>query len=75
MRSIRHNDVLTAMLMNTLDEACAYLQHKGGITSGDVAAQVFAGFDWQCADLTTREAMLRKYIAAEQVYRMPEAAK
>jgi hypothetical protein len=41
LSSIREGDVSIAIQKDDLDEACAYLQGVAGITTGDIAAQVF----------------------------------
>jgi hypothetical protein len=63
--AICHNDIMTAMLMNDASDACLYLRTKAPINGGSLVTEVFKDFDWPTADLMSREAKLREYIAAE----------
>ncbi len=68
--AIRDSDIATAVAMNDLDEACAFLQGIAGITTGDVAAACFSDvtFDWSRSGLAEREAMIRNWLRTERVY-------
>jgi hypothetical protein len=67
-QDIRESDVLTAIPMNDLDDACRYLQGIAGITDDGVAAMTFSGFDWVHADRDEREVMVRNWIRIEAAY-------
>ncbi|MGE0602189.1 MAG: hypothetical protein AB7O46_00200 [Xanthobacteraceae bacterium] len=64
--AIRARDILGASLIDDLDAALLPLQVIAGIDAGDVAGQVFAGFDWKAATRAQRLDRLRVWIAAER---------
>jgi hypothetical protein len=66
--AIKPSDILTAIRFDDLDKALSYLQIIAGIDSGDVAGQVFAGFDWRSADYPKRVEKLKIWLAAERTY-------
>jgi hypothetical protein len=67
---IRESDIATAISMDDLDEACAYLQDIAGITDGGVAGQVFSdiNFEWGSADHAARERKIVEWIKVERLY-------
>jgi len=68
--AIRESDIATALGMDDLDDACAYLQGIAGITDGGIAGQVFSEttFDWETADRVAREHVVRVWLRVERAY-------
>jgi len=64
--NIKMDDIGRASQNNDLDAALRPLMDIAGITTGDVAAQVFSGFDWQNADQWARVQQLAAWIRAEK---------
>jgi hypothetical protein len=68
--NIRESDILTAILKDDLDDACAYLQGIAGITDGGIASVCFSDvdFDWATATKDEREEKTRAWLETEKVY-------
>lgn len=49
-----------------VDEALRHVMEPNGITTGDIAAVVFSGFDWDTATIAEREKRLRDWLRTEQ---------
>ena len=67
-RKITFGDIMDAAIKPTIDEACAYLQDKGGITDGGIAGQVFHDMDdhfWRSLSPGERCTRLEKYVRIE----------
>lgn len=58
-----------ALQMSDVDDALASIMTVRGIESGDVAAQVFSGFDWTAASRTERAAAVTRWLNAEEMYK------
>jgi hypothetical protein len=67
-------DILFAIKRDDLDDAVRYVQTIAGVDSGDVASQVFAGFDWRNADLRSRQNKMLEYVKAERTYAGAQAS-
>jgi hypothetical protein len=70
LNNIRESDILTAIKMGDLDEACSYLQGIAKIEDGGIAALAFSDvtFDWATADQDSREKMVRAWLKLEAAY-------
>jgi hypothetical protein len=65
---IQHNDVVFAILLNELDEACRFVQETAKIRdTANIAAVIFRDFDWLTADLWAREDKIREYARALKI--------
>lgn len=66
IEAVTLNDLLKSSVMRSTEEALLPLQIIAGIDSGDVAGQVFAGFDWPNATQGERLAKLIAWVNAER---------
>jgi hypothetical protein len=68
MAKITLDHIGKASQNNDLDAALKQLMDIAGVTTGDVAAQVFSGFDWAGADQWSRVERLARWIRAEKAF-------
>ena len=66
--NIQQSDLADAAIIDDVDKALAPLQAIANIETGDVAAQVFSGFDWTTASYDERLAQLRSWVRIERLY-------
>lgn len=59
---------LRAFSFYPLSQAASAIQNILDVGSGDVAAAVFSGFDWDNASIEDRQAKLREYVKTERSY-------
>ena len=64
-RLVLDSQIRHASEMNDLDAACLFIQNLLGVTEGDVAGQVFSGFDWNSATVENRMHMMRAYVSTQ----------
>jgi hypothetical protein len=65
---ITMDDVGRATQFGSLDAALQSLMAIAGIETGDVAAQIFHGFDWGKADQWRRVQQVARWISAEKAF-------
>ncbi len=68
MNKIKLDHIGEASLKHDADTALHLLMTIAGITSGDVAAQVFSGFQWDLEDQWTRVQKIAEWIRAEKCH-------
>lgn len=66
--SIKLSDVIAASRLDDQDKAIGSLQIIAGINGGDVAGQVFSGFDWRSSSEVDRSIKIVEWINAEKSY-------
>jgi hypothetical protein len=66
--AIRPFDIVKAVTIDDCDAALLHLQVIAGIDAGDVAGQVFAGFDWKSSSYAMRCDKIAEWLKAERVY-------
>jgi hypothetical protein len=68
MEKIMESDIEAAALAADVDAALLPLMRTAGISTGDVAAQAFSGFDWATADAKARIQQINAWLKLEKLY-------
>ena len=68
IEKIKEGDIEAAALVANVDAALLPLMRTAGISTGDVAAQAFSGFDWTAADTKARIRQIKAWLKLEITY-------
>jgi hypothetical protein len=68
IEKIKESDIEAAARVANVDAALLPLMRAAGISTGDVAAQAFSGFDWAAADTVARIQQINAWLKLEKIY-------